>query len=69
MITIRVTRPVLYRSERQEVGMRLDVPALEAADLLGSGRAELISPSDATAVSEALQQHARKLAPRERTFR
>ena len=54
MVTINVKRPLLFRGERREAGMHLDVQPVDAADLLASGRAELLREQDAPTVKDAV---------------
>lgn len=65
-ITVQVARPLLYKGERNEIGMRLDVTPLEAADLLASGRATLVRDADSNDIREAVQKENRRVVPRAR---
>lgn len=53
-VTVQVLRSLLYRNERQEPGTRLDVPPIDAADLVATGRAVLVCPTDAQTLREAV---------------
>lgn len=63
-IIVRVTRPCLYRGERQEIGTTLRVAPLDAALLLESQKAELAHAGDAAAV-DAARRHSVSAALRQ----
>jgi hypothetical protein len=46
-VKVRVTRPMMMRGERQEVGIILSLSPSEAASVLESGRGQLLDPADA----------------------
>ena len=59
-IIVRVVRALMHGGRRVEAGETLKVPALVAAELLASGRAELVHGDDADEVHKARQADVRR---------
>lgn len=60
-----VTRALLLGGERKPAGARLELPALQAAELLESGRAVLVNESDMPAVAGARRANVAALLRRQ----
>ena len=53
-VTLRALRGLMLRGAPIKAGQRFEAEPLEAADCLGSGRAELVAEHDAAAVKVAV---------------
>lgn len=65
-VTLRTTRPLCMRGERVEVGTVLKLAPLAAADVLASGRAELVHADDAVQCIAAVRAEVRAALRTER---
>jgi hypothetical protein len=61
MIDVLVTRRLSMRGTAHEVGTILNVAPLDAADLIRSGRAQLVDPADIGVLNDAERAHTRKV--------
>jgi hypothetical protein len=63
MVTLRCLRPARFEGEAVRPGDRVDATLLQAAELLGSTRFELLRPADAAAVRAAREREDMRLTP------
>lgn len=55
-IIVRVLRPLMFHGRRVETGATIKASALDAAELLSSGRAALVHAPDGEAVTAAQRE-------------
>lgn len=62
-IEVLVTLPLFVAGAAHELGTKLQVEPLVAAQLLSSGRARLVNASDVAAINLAQQEHNKQVCP------
>lgn len=62
-IRLKVTRPLWAAGATSPAGAELSCGALQAHDLLASGRVELIDPRDLVEIQRAVWNHTKKVCP------